>query len=193
MDWLQPPTRGLINAYTSRYTFSLLYCGSARSGDFASRPLSSSDESASRAEFSSGPKTLCNKCGVRYRKGLPLKKSSHAEAAENRAQVYIAHGGGRRCQHDGCEKGAVGGGTPFCIAHGGGRRCQHDACTKGAQVQRCKSCEFTYRVWHGATEKWSLNDGQIQKPPARLLQSCRYLTLCRGVLELSIIYNRAAI
>ncbi|KAK3232995.1 hypothetical protein CYMTET_56682, partial [Cymbomonas tetramitiformis] len=37
-----------------------------------------------------------------------------------------AHGGGRRCQNEGCAKLAVQS-TAFCIAHGGGRRCQAEA------------------------------------------------------------------
>jgi hypothetical protein len=41
-----------------------------------------------------------------------------------------AHGGGRRCQHEGCSKGAATGGTPHCIAHGGGRRCEREGCSK---------------------------------------------------------------
>ena len=32
----------------------------------------------------------------------------------------MAHGGGRRCQTEGCDKHAVKGGR--CVAHGGGRR-----------------------------------------------------------------------
>jgi hypothetical protein len=45
----------------------------------------------------------------------------------------VAHGGGRRCQTEGCTKSAVGGGRPHCIAYGGGRRCQTEDCTKAAQ------------------------------------------------------------
>jgi hypothetical protein len=51
-----------------------------------------------------------------------------------------AHGGGRRCQHEGCLKAAVTGGTPHCKAQGGGtqhcqahrggRRCQQEGCSK---------------------------------------------------------------
>jgi hypothetical protein len=48
----------------------------------------------------------------------------------------IAHGGDRRCQHEGCSKSAVAGGTPHCIAHGGGRRCQHQRCSKSAGTAR---------------------------------------------------------
>jgi hypothetical protein len=41
----------------------------------------------------------------------------------------IAHGGGRRCQHDGCLKSALGD-TEHCVAHGGGRRCQKEGCPR---------------------------------------------------------------
>ena len=44
-----------------------------------------------------------------------------------------AHGGGRRCTHDGCSKASAAGGTEHCIAHGGGRRCQHENCSTAAQ------------------------------------------------------------
>jgi hypothetical protein len=47
-------------------------------------------------------------------------------------QHCSAHGGGRRCQHDGCAK-AVQGSTQLCIAHGGGKRCTYDGCAKAAQ------------------------------------------------------------
>jgi hypothetical protein len=46
-------------------------------------------------------------------------------------QHCIAHGGGRRCQHEGCTK-APRGDTQYCIAHGGGRRCQKEGCAKSA-------------------------------------------------------------
>lgn len=46
--------------------------------------------------------------------------------------LCIAHGGGKRCQGDGCEKTAQGT-TDFCKAHGGGKRCQAGGCTKSAQ------------------------------------------------------------
>jgi hypothetical protein len=48
------------------------------------------------------------------------------------------HGGGRRCQEEGCIKAAVTGGTPFCQAHGGGRRCQQEGCSK--PVARAPGC-----------------------------------------------------
>ena len=42
-----------------------------------------------------------------------------------------AHGGGKRCQEEGCCKSARGD-TGACTAHGGGRRCQHEGCPKAA-------------------------------------------------------------
>jgi hypothetical protein len=56
---------------------------------------------------------------------------------------------------------------------------------QGGGVQRCRSCECVaeeFGTWRN--RKWSLNDGQIRFPSARL---CRYITLCRGVLDVFII------
>ena len=49
--------------------------------------------------------------------------------------------GRRQCELDGCTKRAESGGTPHCKAHGGGRRCQEEGCTKSARgsTQRCKA------------------------------------------------------
>ena len=43
----------------------------------------------------------------------------------------IAHGGGKRCQTEGCSKSAQGD-TSYCIVHGGGKRCQTEGCSKSA-------------------------------------------------------------
>lgn len=43
--------------------------------------------------------------------------------------LCIAHGGGRRCQMEGCPKSAAGP-TNFCVAHGGGKRCAHGDCNR---------------------------------------------------------------
>jgi len=48
----------------------------------------------------------------------------------------IRHGGGKRCEFEGCIKGAsgsIGGGARFCITHGGGRRCKVDNCKSTAK------------------------------------------------------------
>lgn len=42
------------------------------------------------------------------------------------------HGGGPRCQWDGCVKGAISN-SSFCRRHGGGSRCQHPNCPEGAR------------------------------------------------------------
>ena len=43
-----------------------------------------------------------------------------------RDRLYCAaHGGGKRCRSDGCNKSAVGG-SDLCTAHGGGKRCQYE-------------------------------------------------------------------
>jgi hypothetical protein len=36
-------------------------------------------------------------------------------------------------QARGLQKGAEGGGTPHCVSHGGGKRCQHEGCLKSAR------------------------------------------------------------
>ena len=46
----------------------------------------------------------------------------------------IAHGGGRRCQHEGCGKGASGA-TDFCISHGGGDACAVAGCERARAVR----------------------------------------------------------
>jgi hypothetical protein len=37
--------------------------------------------------------------------------------------------GRRQCELEGCTKQAVCGGTPCCKAHGGGKRCQEEGCS----------------------------------------------------------------
>jgi hypothetical protein len=65
-------------------------------------------------------------------------------------QVPVAHGGGRRCQHEGCSKAVEGGGTPHCKAHGGGRRCQEEGCTKSAAPEAALPAQDTARLMAGA-------------------------------------------
>jgi hypothetical protein len=50
---------------------------------------------------------------------------------EGGKQNCHAHGGGRRCQKEGCAKAARPN-AQHCIAHGGGKRCQEEDCTKSA-------------------------------------------------------------
>jgi len=44
-----------------------------------------------------------------------------------------AHGGGKRCEHPGCDKAAQGASSSRCFSHGGGRKCNEDGCEKKAQ------------------------------------------------------------
>ena len=53
------------------------------------------------------------------------------QAASGGTPHCKAHGGGKRCQHEGCSKAARPG-TPHCAAHGGGKRCQTEDCIKSA-------------------------------------------------------------
>jgi hypothetical protein len=41
--------------------------------------------------------------------------------------------GRRPCELDGCTKWAEAGGTPYCKAHGGGKRCEEEGCSKSAR------------------------------------------------------------
>jgi len=45
-------------------------------------------------------------------------------------QFCLRHGGGYRCQQDGCTRSAYS--TKYCSKHGGGPRCQWQSCVKGA-------------------------------------------------------------
>jgi hypothetical protein len=48
-----------------------------------------------------------------------------------------AHGGGKRCQEEGCTKSAQGD-TGHCVSHGGGKRCQEEGCFKAAAGSLCE-------------------------------------------------------
>lgn len=54
------------------------------------------------------------------------------KGAEGKTDYCISHGGGVRCSFEGCQKSARGR-ADFCIAHGGGIRCAVDDCRKSAQ------------------------------------------------------------
>jgi hypothetical protein len=59
----------------------------------------------------------------------------------------VSHGGGRRCQTVDCSKSALGD-TAHCTAHGGGRRCQHLGCPKAAATGGTPHCKA-----HGAGKR----------------------------------------
>ncbi|GAQ90999.1 hypothetical virus protein [Klebsormidium nitens] len=51
--------------------------------------------------------------------------------AVGRTDHCTRHGGGRRCQTEGCKRSAAGK-TDHCVTHGGGRRCITRGCTRSA-------------------------------------------------------------
>jgi hypothetical protein len=64
-----------------------------------------------------------------------------AVGAAGNAQYCSAHGGGKRCQREGCSKSAVAGGTQNCSAHGGGKRCLVESCSKAAASAGAQNCK----------------------------------------------------
>ena len=69
-----------------------------------------------------------------------------------------AHGGGKRCQEEDCNKHAQGG-TGFCIGHGGGKRCRQPGSTQSiaaaASSVSCKQC----------LQRAQLDDAEEVAPP----------------------------
>ena len=65
--------------------------------------------------------------------------------ARTGAVLCMSHGGGRRCQEEGCNKFDVGYGK--CLSHGGGRRCMQPECDKSA-VSASGLCKM-----HGGSKK----------------------------------------
>jgi hypothetical protein len=69
-----------------------------------------------------------------YTVTLGLPDSQQREADAGHKHIGRAPRKRRMCKRIGCGNQAVRGGDPdFCTAHGGGRRCQQEGCTKGAR------------------------------------------------------------
>jgi hypothetical protein len=85
-------------------------------------------------------------CKTHYHRTLCRDPAGCKKAAVSGGVVgrCITHGGGKRCQHDTCEKVAQGK-TGFCVGHGGGKRCQVEDCTTSAQ----SSTGFCAKHGHG--------------------------------------------
>ena len=64
------------------------------------------------------------------RKKPQCEEEGCCKLARGSTGYCTGHGGGKRCQQEGCLKAAQSGGTPHCLAHGGGKRCQQEGCTK---------------------------------------------------------------
>jgi hypothetical protein len=74
------------------------------------------------------PRRQIRQAGARLRDSCHERLLALTPGADT--EHCAAHGGGRRCQHEGCPKPAATGGTLHCQAHGGGRRCQQEGCSK---------------------------------------------------------------
>ncbi len=76
--------------------------------------------------------------------GKRCQQEGCTKSAQSSTSYCKAHGGGRRCQHVGCPKAATSGGTPHCMAHGGGKRCHRNNCFKlvarGPGSTLCTQC-----------------------------------------------------
>ena len=96
----------------------------------------------------------------------PCEEEGCCKQAIGSTGYCTGHGGGKRCQQEGCLKAAHSGGTPHCIAHGGGRRCQQEGCTKAAA-----SGGTTHCMAHGGGKRCREED--CFELVARASQYCR--------------------
>jgi hypothetical protein len=101
------------------------------------------------------------------------KACNYPECTKTRLGPFfcIRHGGGKRCEYEGCTKGAsgsIGGGAKFCITHGGGRRCKVENCRSTAKKNGvCSSHGGRYeclvtgcrRSAHGPSKLCTLHGG----------------------------------
>lgn len=67
------------------------------------------------------------------------------------------HGGGRRCQHAGCSKGAQSR-SDYCWSHGGGQRCEVPNCMRSRKTKRFCVAHLT---WEHAPEGAPLPIGEM--------------------------------
>jgi hypothetical protein len=97
--------------------------------------------------------------------GKRCQQDGCLKSAQGDTGFCKAHGGGKRCQEEGCTKSARGD-TGFCVAHGGGRRCQHAGCPKSAATTDTQHC-----VLHGggkAVPALGLRQGRSRRRHATL-------------------------
>ncbi|KAL0904039.1 hypothetical protein M5K25_026110 [Dendrobium thyrsiflorum] len=103
--------------------------------------------------FTEAPKSSvdCTSVNIqKQNKSSSAKNCQHPDCvkgARGASGYCIAHGGGQRCQKDGCLKGAEG--TKYCKAHGGGRRCVYLGCMKSAEGRT------DYCIAHGGGRRCS--------------------------------------
>jgi hypothetical protein len=96
--------------------------------------------------------------------------------------------GRRQCEQQGCTKRAADGGTPFCIAHGGGKRCQEEGCLKSAQgdTGHCKAHGAGRRCQHKGCIKSAQAGGPAAAPHGVDCTQLLQLACSRGISERSL-------
>jgi hypothetical protein len=121
VSWRAAPS-GLFVLQAARHTARRMAGASGAKRTAASSPLAATRSTSDELTvlYSNGPDDRSVKLALGY---VTAADTEHCKA----------HGGGRRCQHEGCTKSAADGGTLHCKVHGGGKRCQHEGCTKSAR------------------------------------------------------------
>ena len=94
------------------------------------------------------------------------------------------HGGGRRCQVDGCGKSGLfvqGDSTnlrALCVLHGGGRRCQQQGCSRAA-----RSGFFQFCAAHGGGRRCEHDGCETQARPGPLRLCAKHMSNKRSKTE----------
>ncbi|GLE03997.1 hypothetical protein PINS_up012908 [Pythium insidiosum] len=100
-----------------------------------------SSPSHSDSSTSSNPQSGAPKTGVRRRRAGTSQSNAKKCQVADCDKISVSrglcrgHGGGRRCQHEGCTKGAQSR-SDFCWAHGGGQRCEVPNCMRSRKSKR---------------------------------------------------------
>lgn len=79
------------------------------------------------------------KC-VTHGGGVKCNENGCNKLSQRKTNKCISHGGGIRCNENGCNKSAIGK-TYKCFAHGGGLRCTVYGCNRSARSKhgKCKT------------------------------------------------------
>eukprot|EP00959_Pyramimonas_sp_CCMP1952_P110046 2302354-Pyramimonas_sp.AAC.2 len=74
---------------------------------------------------------------------------------------------GKVCKEKGCSK-PVDGGNPYCILHGGGRKCQHEGCEKYAELHVGSSYKDVFCKAHGEDRRRQQGSKAKQKAKVQI-------------------------
>ena len=69
-----------------------------------------------------------------------MRSGRMRQSAQSSTKFCFKHGGGKKCEYDGCDKVARGR-TYYCAAHGGGIRCKLEGCNRVviSKLQLCRA------------------------------------------------------